>query len=89
MKLESCGWSQMKAYFKSFNFWGFFLDYGKGVKLFFKEHDFYECVISSSLAVDRGVLKLALAVFTLAVSAYYSGYLKFRQKKNQGFPRWP
>ena len=46
MKLESCGWSPMKAYFKSFNFvfLTFFSDDRKGVKLFFKEIDLNKCV---------------------------------------------
>ena len=41
IKLESCGWSQMKEYSKSFNFFFLFLifDHGKVVKL-----DVNECV---------------------------------------------
>ena len=42
MKLESCGWLPMKAFFKSLNsfFLTFFSDDRKGVKLFFKAIDF-------------------------------------------------
>ena len=55
MKLESCGWSPMKAYFKSFNFVFliFFLDHGKGINSFFEELDL-------DLGENEGLLRLGV-----------------------------
>ena len=53
MKLESCGWLQMKADFKGFSFvfLFFIFDHGKGVKFDFSECVFYVCLF---VLVKRG-----------------------------------
>ena len=85
--LESSGWSQMKAYSKSFNFFFLFLifDLGKVVKL-----DVNECVL---FIVRYSKCFYSKRIWLVAFATELSSYIRYALRQNsvhfaKKFPKW-